>query len=457
MSARPSRRPGGPQGQDGADTVDVHLPNPPERTPRRTGGRSGDDAQQAAERDVQTGAVDLDVVLAWESRLRYDRLRDAQAAVEALSAGQDRLEAEATGDALVARARSGHGTTAPREVEVPTLAGAKDQVVEATERNDDAAAAHEDAVEVLRGNRPRPDGSRYPGSPVAPGTTRVGVHLLLLRVRELLPLVVPLLVEGYVVRNTMKAYLRTPDADFWSPTLIAISAVLTLTLPPFLIGRTLSRAAHGAVLGLWHRVAVAAGAVVFVATGVLLAVVRVQIDAAEAERKGRELARVSEVPFEPAPFPVVVPTVFWVLTLVGIGVVLICIELLAHNPALAEELETRRAKVQARRRLLVVRGYLDRVAAAGALQERTNAVSAAMWAQQVQEIPARAEVDKQLYRVSLVRASGDSRLGLALAALDAAAEPGRAPSEDAENQVDVIDLGLVSRKDDAADDERRAL
>jgi hypothetical protein len=415
---------------------EVHLPNPPHGDPARSSGRSQLDAEQQGIRDVATGAVDPESVAAGVGPLGFDLQRDSEGRVESLAALQGAAEATATGHALIARAAQGHGSASPSSAAGLSRVEVGAQLVDARAVSAATAKTHQDSEDVLEGKVTRADGARYPGAPIAPGTQRFASALFRARLIELLPFVLPLLIESVVVYTNMREYLRTDDLDVATPASIAGSTVALITLMPFLIGRGLSRLTHGAPLAAWTRYAMIVGAVFWPAAAVLLAVIRVSIDqanaVAEAEDQARSQFQADAAPVAPvdpaAVFDPTVPIIFWIVVFCGLGVMVVLWELLMYNPARIKELQDRRARVEAASRVVELTALEARIDADVALAERALEDSLEMWRLELDAIPARVARDKQVYRTALRNASGDPRMTLALELRDESpseAEAGR--------------------------------
>ncbi|WP_457099655.1 hypothetical protein [Microbacterium sp. P5_E9] len=405
-----------------ADGPEIHLPNPPQGDPVRSSGRSQQDAEQHAIRDVSTHAVDAEAVAAGLGPLGFDFLRDAEGIVESVGALQDTEEAKAAGDVLIELARQGQGITPRKDVVAATQSGVEEQLGIALTECEDSVTDHRTTLDVLSGTATRSDGRRYPGRPIAPGAAHIGWAIVWARFIELLPFLVPLAIESIVVYSNMRAYLRTDDADVFSPAAIAASTVAVITMLPFLIGRGLNVAAHGGTLARWQRIGMAVGAGFWVAAAVLLATIRVTIDRAAAVAKAEDAARGSfqgdaapSVAVDPnTVFEPVVPFLFWVVVFLGLGCMLVLWELLMHNPARVEELEARRDRRACEERVIRLTSLKAAIDGTVALREGALEHSLAMWGSELGAIDARSGRDKQVYRAALRNASGDPRMTLAL-------------------------------------------
>lgn len=417
-----------------AASIDVQLPHPPAGEPHRNSGKSQLDAEQAADRDVHSGSVDPENVEAGVGPLGFDTLREAEASLERAIAKQESLEAEATGKALIEGARQGMQSEQPRWALTTSQAGAKAEAdrVQTARRKAEETNAHDNAV--LDGKATYHDGSHRPGERLSPDTTHLKWALFRTTIAAWLPLLLPAAVEFWIVASNMRSYLRTDDSDLLTPAAIAVTTVMILTVVPFLLGRWLAGARAGRDASTLERVAAVVAAAFWLGVGTTLAIVRVQVDQANAVARANDAYREavqqaqslgqsadSVPPVDPATvFNPVLPTVFWIIVLCGLGVALIWFELNHFNPARLTELKSRAVLVEAVDRDVEAIAWVAQLEGAVDLQTAILETSREMWKHEPDAIRQRAARDVQIYRSTLATASGDPRMVLAIAARDAA-------------------------------------
>ncbi|TQJ30692.1 hypothetical protein [Microbacterium sp. SLBN-146] len=412
----------GPQG-----TV-VQLANPPRRRARLDPGQSQLRAQQAAERAISTGALDDAGIEATIGELPYEASRAAQAEVEKAAIASERAEAEAAAATVLEAARRGEHVAPEPHGAAKTAAGLAAEMARTRAHADRARAAHDAASRVLEGTERMPDGTKRPGLPIAPGTERFGWHIVATIVAGVLPVLIPLIVEGSAVAGNMRAYLRADDSDWMLPLVIAVISVGILTIVPYLIGITINKVVHGKSLPMWHGIVAGGAALMWIAVGVTLAVVRVSVDRAEAIRVAEEnrlrsiesaqalgTASADVPPIDPnAVFEPILPTIFWIAVFVGFGVALVLWEVTFYNPARLQELRTRAVVHAADGRVV---DLVDRTALLEGsieLQRVVNMQSLRMWDAEHDAIDAAAAWDVAVHHGELALAAADPAVPLAI-------------------------------------------
>lgn len=414
--------------------AEVQLPHPPAGEPHRNSGKSQLDAEQAADRHIHSGAVDPENVEAGVGPLGFDTLREAEANLEQAIAKQESLEAEAAGKALIEGARQGRQSEQPRWALTTSQAGAEAEADRAqiARRTAEETNAHDNAV--LDGKETYRDGSHRPGEQLSPGTTHLRWAVFRATTASWLPLLLPAAVEFWIVASNMRSYLRTDDSDLLTPATIAVTTVMILTVVPFLLGRWLAGVQAGREASTLERVAAIVAATFWLGVGTSLAIVRVQVDQANAIAKANNDYRDavqqaqslgqsadSVPPVDPATvFNPVLPTIFWIIVLCGLGVALIWFELNHFNPARLAELRSRAVLVEAVDRDVEAIAWVAQLEGAVDLQTAMLETSREMWQHEPDAIRQRAARDVQIYRSTLATASGDPRMVLAIEARDAA-------------------------------------
>jgi hypothetical protein len=414
--------------------IEVQLPHPPTGEPHRSSGKSQLDAEQAADRDVRSGAVDPENVEAGVGPLGFDTLREAEANLEQAIAKQESLEAEATGKALIEGARQGAQSAQPRWAFTTSQAGAKAEAdrTHTARKKAEETNAHDNAV--LDGTAIYHDGSHRPGEMLSPGITHLKWAVFRATIAAWLPLLLPAAVEFWIVASNMRSYLRTDDSDLLTPATIAVTTVMILTVIPFLLGRWLAGVQAGRKASAVDRVAALVAAAFWLGVGATLAIVRVQVDQANAIAKANSDYRVavqqaqslgqsadSVPPVDPATvFNPLLPTILWIIVLCGLGVALIWFELNHSNPARLAELKSRAVLVEAVDRDVEAIAWVAQLEGAVDLQTAVLETTREMWKHEPEAIRHRAARDVQIYRSTLATASGDPRMVLAIEARDAA-------------------------------------
>lgn len=409
-------------------SVTAHLPNTPDRIARPSVGEALQRAQQMAERGIQTGAVDAPGVDATTGELPGEAVIRAEAQLSHARVAGEIAESEASGLTIAESARRG--------AQVPPAAGALTTSVEglraeharATQDIDESAEENRDHRLMLRGEMPAPDGTHRPGNPIAPDARDLRREVRRQTLRDALPVVIPLLVEGGAVTFNMHTYLRADDGNWLLPLVIAVITVGILTFAPYLLGLTLNDVAQGRSLSLVERVVLGVLAGFWITVGVTLALVRVQVDQAEAVRAAEEryrsdveLAQQLGTPVEDIPpvdpstvFDPVLPTVFWIAVFLGFGVALIWWERMHRNPIRMQELRSRLRLTEAKDRGLLLAAQLDDVEHSVALQRQINGLATQMWGDEHEVIDATAEVARSVYHETLGEASGDPSMPIAI-------------------------------------------
>lgn len=413
----------------GDELPEVHLPHSPVIEPTRPGGRQRLEAEQQAIRDVETNAIDVEYVEAGRGPLPHDDVLDAWTQVRIEAASQRSVEAEAIGVVLVERARQGDDDATrkkhPTSLPIPSEPVLAKELANAEADLRIAEAAHEYDRAVLEGSKVARDGTRRHGKPFAAGTTNFRRALFLSGLLALLPLIAPVLIEGAVVTGNLRHYLRT--AEWLLPLSMAAIVVISLTVGPFFIGRAINSVSHGGSLSRWQWTSLGVATVVWLAVGVQLARLRVSVDRRTAVREAEKAfnedqtsilpgAEQTAESFDPSMVDFDVPTavMVWISILVGIGAILILFEALTYNPARHTELASRYAVHQARRRVLEATGQLDRVRGQVRLQERLAEASLDEWKIESDRIRADTELDKRIYQIALMNASGNPQMAMAL-------------------------------------------
>lgn len=406
----------------------VQLPNPPKRRARLDPGHSQLRAQQAAERAIATGALDDAGIEATIGDLPYEASRAAQAEAEKAAIASERAEAEAAAATILEAARRGEHLDPEPRAAAKTTAGLAAETARTRAHADRARAAHDAASRVLEGTERMPDGTKRPGLPIAPGTERFGWHIVATIVAGILPVLIPLLVEGSAVAGNMRAYLRADDADWMLPLVIAVISVGILTIVPYLVGITVNKVVHDKSLPLWHWLVVGGATLMWIAVGVTLAVIRVSVDRAEAIRVAEEnrLRSIESAqalgttsadvpPIDPnAVFEPVLPTIFWIAVFLGFGVALVLWEVTFYNPARLHELRTRAVAHAADRQIVALVDHAALLEGSIELQRSVNEHSRQMWDAERDAIDAAAAWDIAVHHEELALASADPAVPLAI-------------------------------------------
>lgn len=405
----------------------IHLPHPPVVLPRLNDGHSQERARQAAERAVAAAAIDSATVEASTDFLPYEAERAAQAGVELAGLPVERIESEATGVVLLDDARQGrHGVPSPDAL-TRSVPGLTDEYARAARIRDQARSQNDRDRAVLDGTEKHPDGTLRPGTHIAPDATDLVRAMRWATAAAVLPLLLPALVEGAAVTANMRSYLRVDDADLVLPVAIAVIAVGVLTVVPYLVGRALDDVVHGARLHVVHVVGAAVAVVAWVTVGVVLALVRVDVDRAEAIAKAEEqrqsriqalqgMGTGADVPLvDPdAVFDPTLPTVLWVAVFLGFGALLILWEMTMRNPARVAELRSRRALLAAEDRVLRLADALSGLEGSVAVQAQVNVLALRMWDAQADIVSAACARDVAVHDRALAEASHDPSMPLAI-------------------------------------------
>ena len=439
-------------------SVTAHLPNTPDRIARPSLGEALQRAQQMAERGIQTGAVDAPGVDATTGELPGEAVIRAEAQLSHSRVPGEIAESGASGLTIAESARRGAQVTPAEGSLTTSVEGLRAEYARATQDVDESEEEHRDLRLMLRGEKTAPDGTHRPGTVLAPDARNLRREVRRQTVRDALPVVIPLLVEGGAVTFNMHTYLRADDGNWLLPLVIAVITVGILTFAPYLLGLTLNDVAQGRTLSLVERVVLGVLAGFWITVGVTLALVRVQVDQEEAvriaeerRRSDVELAQQLGTPVEDIPpvdpstvFNPALPTLFWIAVFLGFGVALIWWERTHRNPIRMQELRARVRLAEAKDRALLLGAQLDDVEHSVALQRQINDLATRMWVDEHEVIDATAEVARSVYHATLGEASGDPSMPIAIerhraaqaakAADDAAAA--NAPEDPADDEGD---------------------
>lgn len=415
----------------------MQIPNPPAAVSRLAAAEIMLRAQQAAERGIATGAVDATSVEANLGALPGVAEIHAQADEYRAALHAQRADTKASGATLVVDAELGRHVDPEPLARSVSVAGLEIDLQDAADEASDASGAHEILTDVMAGERTWSDGTTRVGEPAAPearSTPEIRRAIRTENVKAMVPVAVPLLVEGVAVAYNMHAYMRADDSLWWVAPLIAVITVCVLTLSPFLLGTVANDIVHGARPGLLARWLYGAAAAVWLGVGVTLALVRVQVDQLEAVRAAREqrdsdvrLAQAMGTPVDSIPevdpgavFNPVLPSVFWIIVFVGFGIVLMLWECLHRNPVRMAELHARGRLVNAQTTLIALTAQLAAVKGSVQLQHTVNGHALEMWDGEDEVITAVTARAEAVHERTLGEASGDPAMPLALTAHRAA-------------------------------------
>jgi hypothetical protein len=455
------------ESDEAASGVGVNLPLTPADQPDWAGGRALEEAEQRGRGDVATDAIDAPGLRAGEQPMLFDTESRLRARHRGLVARQRAANSAAAGHALVAAAQRGQRTRAPGD-------GPRTQTGATEERNSAKAElvrtenAHDTTAAVLDGERPAPDGAMRPGTPIAADPERIDRAVLWERVRDVLPLAIPLVIETIVVSANMRELFHVDDGNWWLPASIAVIAVISLTLIPYRVGRSLNVAAHGGRRPAWVWAITAVASAFWIGVGVTLAIVRVQVDGRAAVREAEEQHRDDVLnavsngidpdsipPFDAsAVYDPVLPSVMWIVVLLGVGVALVLFELWAHDPARLDELVARRAVLRARRWVALLTEQVADIAAQVELQRQVNTQGALMWQIEQERIAAEHEIALATYAAAAAQTAGtpemidalEDRLARTHTEIEALSDPADEPTT-----THPVELRTARKGDDDAD------
>lgn len=399
----------------------IQLPNSPDPVARPRLGEAIMRAQQMAERAIAAGAVDAPGVAANPGELPGESVIYAERALGHARVPGEIGETVAAGLVLAEEARRGTRVTPLEQALTSSVEGLSAELARAREIAAAAQADHAADRRVLAGEEMLADGTRRPGLPIAPEERRLRRRIRTEEVRAALPLLVPLTIEGAAVTVNMHSYLRVDDGMWWMAVAIALITIGVLTFAPFLIGTALNDLAHGAHLTRMEQAGLALLALVWTGAGTLLALIRVQVDRAEAIRVAEERHRsdvelaqqlgrqVDDIPpvDAGAVFDPVLPTLFWITVFIGFGVVLIWWERTHRNPVRLQELRNRLRVEETSERVLLLSSKLVDITASVELQRRSNEIAVQMWHDEHGVIDATAETRRAAYHATLGEASRD--------------------------------------------------
>lgn len=425
MSRRTTTTPGEPD--EGAAGVNLNMGLTPADQPEWAGGRVLEEAEQRGRGDVATDAIDAPGVRAGEQPMLFDTESRLRARHRGLVARQSAANSAAAGHALITAAERGERTPAPGDGP-RTKTGATQERDSAQKECERVEQAHQVTVDVLNGERPAPDGAMRPGTPIAADPVHIDRAVMWERVRDALPLAIPLVIEMIVVSANMRELFHVADGNWWLPASVAVIAVISLTLIPHRVGRSLNIAAHGGHRPAWVWAATAVAAVFWIGVGVTLAIVRVQVDGRAAVREAQEqhrddvLSAVSNGA-DPTSIPSldtavvydpVLPSVMWIVVLLGVGVTLMLFELWAYDPARFDELVARRAVLRVRRWVTLLSEQVDDITAQAELQRQVNTEGAVMWKFEQERIAVEYEIALATYAGAAAQAAGTPEMTDAL-------------------------------------------
>lgn len=408
--------------------VEVRLPNPPRRVPAVDLGIQDARADQDARNLLANGSIDSTTVAASTDEFPPQRAIRARAEVDISGLPAERAETEATGDALIARAEQGEFVSPCPHALSPSAKGIEEQLATVTMELAKVEAKHDKTIEVLEGTATSHDGSTRPGELIAPDTDEPEKALKRVVVRAFLMLCALGLVEGLVVTGNQIAYLRLPFKDSWHGVAIAVVAVLLLTYAPHVMGQLVGPMLHGAAVNKRKLISIVTTGLVWLASAIAAALVRVNVDRAAAIRAAED-ARDRAVnaafdnpqadpnaipPVDPsAVFDPTLPILMWMAFLIGMGVVFAVIE--AHtNPVRVEELRYRVRVKHLTEKKIALTAQADAIATSVELQTAAKALALQMWDAQEEIIRAGADHSVLVFEKVLAEVSGDPDMLLAL-------------------------------------------
>lgn len=412
---------------EGPSSINLNMGLTPADQPDWAGGRALEEAEQRGRGDVATNAIDAPGVRAGEQPMLFDTESRLRARHRGLVARQRGANSAAAGHALVAAAERGERTPAPGDGP-RTQTGATQELGSAETELDRVEQAHGVTVAVLDGERAAPDGAMRPGTPIDADPAHIDRAVVWERVRGVLPLVIPLVIETIVVSANMRELFHVADGNWWLPASVAVIAVISLTLIPHRVGRSLNIAACGGRRPAWVWAVTAVASAFWIGVGVTLAVVRVQVDGRAAVREAEEQYRddvlnavsngtnpASIPPLDTAAvYDPVLPSVMWIVVLLGIGVALVLFELWAHDPARLDELVARRAVLRARGWVALLSEQVADIAAQVDLQRQVNTQGAVMWQIEQERIAVEYEIALATYSAAAAQAAGTPEMTDAL-------------------------------------------
>lgn len=399
----------------------VHLPELPPRDPFAPTGTGNQLAEQAAERDVASGAYDPVQVAAGDVSLPWQKERLARVELDRSQTELGRIQQLFVALGLLQRARDGQLVPSTVGVESTTLIGAEAELKRIDAELAKVTALHETAEAVLTGEQPDSDGTPRPGRRIAPGSKDPRGAAKRERLQGWALLVVPFLVEGAIVASNMYAFNRGSVIEAIT---LAFAALAVLTVGPYMVGQQLAGVFARGRARIGDIVILAVAVPFWVGTALSLAVTRVRLDQnhtierleeSQANAVTRALDAGTTVPlFDPIVpdqvFDPIVPTIMWVSILLGIGAVLAVVEAAHYNPVRFVEIDLRasRQDLQRTRQLILERTGI--LTGSVELQEEAIETTEAYYDEALESSKARGEVDLGVYSARLISASGDPEM-----------------------------------------------
>jgi hypothetical protein len=378
-------------------------------------------AEQAATTDIASGGIDSDTVASVAGPLTHEQGTAAVHSQAVADADRTRLQARVLSLRMITDTFLGR-TIPPRGEASGSYEHGKRELAKATAA---AAAATKEAAytsEVLAGKRPDHAGARRLGTPITVEAGNYRRARIMDNIKSTAPFVSASVIEGLVVASNVYSAFRI--ANLLLATGIAVTVLLSLSLVPYVLGRTLAEArAHGKMPRA-DIIIVAVGALFWLGAGLTLALIRSSADAFErASTASAGPASGALSPPSPTLSPKVsslvdgsspIPTIFWIVVLLGVGVAVFLWENQNHNPMRRLDLAAREMLIVTDRWLRDLAQRLDEIAAEVRFQCRAAMEIDMDHEAQPQLIAAQRAEDGATYLGALVRAAGDPAMASAV-------------------------------------------
>ncbi|TDW66200.1 hypothetical protein [Kribbella pratensis] len=346
-------------------------------------------AEAKARVDVESGAYDVTVVEAVDGQLPYEQEIDAK--IDRIRSEEEvrRILAEAEGEHFVLHALESTEDEDGRKLSHTRLE------LQAAHLEADLAAAEASRAElgqILRGEKPAADDTDWSATePPAPTSERyLGIVLRPERLKLWFKTVGLLIVfgvpEGYVLTWILGVFIHNDD-DRWLGASLAAMLIVFMVMVPYVCGTRLVGCKRRGYANRLDRI-VFLGTALWAVFGAGLALART--DASRQDFETQQLERAADGGGAPEQFHFWFAFVLWLVAILAVGIAMMFIKVLTHNPVRGDAVKADTTIALLRRRVGKVRTALTAVANHADFKRR-------MVAKQL-------EARKHMYDVVLVRA-----------------------------------------------------
>ncbi|MEU4191407.1 hypothetical protein AB0E69_05890 [Kribbella sp. NPDC026611] len=315
-------------------------------------------AEAKAEADVGSGAYDVTVVEAIDGQLPYENEIDSL--IDRIRSEEEvrRILAEAEGDHFVLQALEATEDGTGQKLSHTKLE------LQAAHLESDLAAAEEARAElgrILRGEKTAPDDTDWSATePAVPSSTQyLGIVLRPERLKLWFTTVGLLILfgvpEAYVLSWILGIFLHTDD--WWLGAGLAAMLIVFMVMVPYVCGTRLVGAKRRGYSNRLDRI-VFLGTLVWVLFGAGLAFART--NASQQEFESEQLAQ-QAAGGTTGHFPYPLTLALWFVAILAVGIAMMFVKVLTHNPVRADAVKADTSIALLRRRIAKVRTDLNAV------------------------------------------------------------------------------------------------